>query len=80
MESRAAILAIIVENTDSVEKLNGILHEHAQYLLGRMGIPHHKKKINIISVAIDAPQDIISAFSEKIGKLAGVSVQVVYSK
>jgi len=80
MESRAAIIAIIVENTDSVESLNGILHEYAQYLLGRMGIPHHKKNINIISVAIDAPQDTINTISGKIGKLDGVSAQVVYSK
>jgi putative iron-only hydrogenase system regulator len=80
MESRAAIIAIIVENTDSVESLNGILHEYAQYLLGRMGIPYHKKKINIISVAIDAPQDTINTLSGKIGKLDGVSAQVVYSK
>jgi putative iron-only hydrogenase system regulator len=80
MENRAAIIAIIVENTDSVESLNGILHEYAQYLLGRMGIPYHKKKINIISVAIDAPHDTISALAGKIGKLDGVSVQVVYSK
>ena len=80
MESRAAIIAIIVENTDSVESLNGILHEYAQYLLGRMGIPYHKKKINIISVAIDAPQDTINTLSGRIGKLDGVSAQVVYSK
>jgi putative iron-only hydrogenase system regulator len=80
MESRAAIIAIIVENTESVESLNGILHEYAQYLLGRMGIPHHKKKINIISVAVDAPQDVINTLSGKIGKLDGVSAQVVFSK
>ncbi|MCL1955551.1 MAG: iron-only hydrogenase system regulator [Brevinematales bacterium] len=80
MESRAAIIAIIVENTESVESLNGILHEYSQYLLGRMGIPYHKKNINIISVAIDAPQDTISALSGKIGRLDGVSAQVVYSK
>jgi putative iron-only hydrogenase system regulator len=80
MENRAAIIAIIVENTESVESLNGILHDYAQYLLGRMGIPHHKKKINIISVAIDAPQDVINTLSGKIGKLDGVSAQVVFSK
>jgi putative iron-only hydrogenase system regulator len=80
MENRAAIIAIIVENTDSVESLNGILHESAQYLLGRMGIPYHKRNINIISVAIDAPHDTISALAGKIGRLDGVSVQVVYSK
>jgi len=80
MESRAAIIAIIVENKDSVESLNGILHEYSQYLLGRMGIPYHKKNINIISIAIDAPQDTINTLSGKIGKLDGVSAQVVYSK
>ena len=80
MENRAAIIAIIVENRDSVESLNGILHEHAQYLLGRMGIPYHKKNINIISIAIDAPHDTISALAGKIGRLDGVSAQVVYSK
>jgi len=80
MESKVAIIAIIIENTESVEGLNGLLHEYSQYLLGRMGIPYHKKKINIISVAIDAPQDKINALSGKIGELKGVSVQVVYSK
>jgi len=79
-ENRAAIIAIIVENRDSVESLNGILHEYAQYLLGRMGIPYHKKNINIISIAIDAPHDTISALAGKIGRLDGVSAQVVYSK
>jgi len=80
MEERAAIIAIIVENIESVESLNGILHEYAQYIIGRMGIPYHKRNINIISVAIDAPHNTISALSGKIGRLAGVSVQVVYSK
>jgi len=80
MEDRAAIIAIIVENTDSVESLNGILHEYAQYLLGRMGIPYRKRNMNIISVAIDAPHDTISALAGRIGRLDGVSVQVVYSK
>ena len=80
MEDRAAIIAIIVENTDSVEGLNRILHEYAQYIIGRMGIPYRKKNINIISVAIDAPHDTISALAGKIGRLDGVSVDTVYSK
>jgi len=79
MENRAAIIAIIVENTDSVEKLNGILHEYVQYIIGRMGIPYHKRNIFIISIAIDAPHDDISALAGKIGRLDGVNVQVVYS-
>jgi len=80
MESKVAVIAIIVENADSVESLNGILHEYAQCLIGRMGIPYHKKNINIISIAVDAPQDTINALSGKIDKLNGVSAQVVYSK
>jgi len=80
MENRAAIIAIIVENTESVEGLNGILHEYMQYIIGRMGIPYHKRNIKIISIAVDAPHDVISALSGKIGKLDGVSVNVVYSK
>jgi len=80
MENRAAIIAIIVENTDSVEKLNGILHEYMQYIIGRMGIPYHKKNIFIISVAIDAPQDTINTLAGKIGRLDGVNVQTAYSK
>ena len=80
METRAAILAIIVENPDSVESLNGILHEYAQYIIGRMGVPYREKNINIISVAIDASHDTISALSGKIGRLDGVNVKAVYSK
>ena len=80
METQAAVIAIIVENTNSVEKLNGVLHEYAQYIIGRMGLPYRQKKINIISVALDASHETISALSEKIGKLDGVSVKTVYSK
>ena len=80
METRAAILAIIVENPDSVEGLNGILHEYAQYIIGRMGVPYRKRDISIISVAIDASHDTISALSGKIGRLDGVSIKAVYSK
>jgi len=71
MESRVAVIGIIVENTESVEKLNALLHEYGQYIIGRMGIPYREKKINVISIAIDAPQDIISALSGKIGRLEG---------
>jgi len=79
MENRAAIIAIIVENPDSVESLNGILHEYMQYIIGRMGIPCSKRNINIISVAVDAPHNTISALSGKIGRLDGVKSKVVYS-
>lgn len=80
METRVAIIGIIVEDNDSVEKLNGILHNYGQYIIGRMGIPYREKAISIISLAVDAPQDVISALSGKLGRLPGVSTKAVYSK
>jgi len=79
MEKRVAVMGIIVENTDTVEELNSILHDYSMYIIGRMGIPYREKKISIISIAIDAPQDVISALSGKIGKLSGISVKTAYS-
>lgn len=79
MTTRVAVMSIIVENPDSVEILNGILHENGKYIIGRMGIPYREKGINIISIALDAPQDAISAMSGKIGNLPGVSVKTAYS-
>ena len=79
MEKRVAVMGIIVESMDTVEKLNSILHEYAKYIIGRMGIPYREKNISIISIAIDAPQDEISALSGKIGKLPGISVKTAYS-
>ncbi len=79
MESRVAVIGIIVENGDSVAALNELLHEYGGWIIGRMGIPYHKRGINVISVAIDAPQDVISALSGKIGKLDGVSAKTAYS-
>ena len=79
METRVAIIGIIIENIDSVEKLNDILHDYSKYIIGRMGIPYREKGVNIISVAVDAPQDTISALSGKIGKLNGISAKAVYS-
>lgn len=72
-------MAVIVENPDSVEALNALLHEYGGYIIGRMGIPYKAKDINIISIALDAPQDTISALSGKIGKIDGISVKTVYS-
>lgn len=80
MESRVAIIGIIVEEASSVEELNRILHGYGPYIIGRMGLPYPKKGINIISIAVDAPQDIISALSGKLGKLSGVSSKTAYSK
>ncbi len=79
METRVAIIGIIVDNPDSVERLNLILHTYSNYIIGRMGIPYREKNVSIISIAIDAPQDVISALSGKIGKLDGVSVKTAYS-
>lgn len=79
METRIAVVGIVIEDEDSVEKLNEILHEYRQYIIGRMGIPYHEKKISIISIAVDAPQSVISALSGRIGKLQGVSSKTAYS-
>ena len=79
MESRVAVIGIIIENADVVDKVNAILHENARYILGRMGIPYREKNINIISIAIDAPQDVISSISGKIGRLQGVTAKTAYS-
>ena len=79
METRIALIGIIVENPDSVEQLNHLLHEYGSFIVGRMGIPYEKNTVNIISVAIDAPQDIISALSGRIGRLDGIGVKTVYS-
>jgi len=80
METRVAIIGIIVEDGDSVEKLNSILHDYRNYIIGRMGLPYREKGISIISIAVDAPQDIISALSGKLGRLPGVSTKALYSK
>lgn len=72
-------MGIVVENTDSVERLNTLLHEYGSYIIGRMGIPYRVRNINIVSIAIDAPQDVISALSGKIGNLDGISVKTAYS-
>ena len=79
METRVAVIAIIIENPEAVNQVNEYLHEAAPYIIGRMGIPYRQKKISIISIAIDAPQDVISALSGKIGRLAGVSEKTAYS-
>ena len=79
METRIAVIGIVVEEERSVELLNEILHEYRDAIIGRMGIPYRQKGISIISIAVDAPQDVISAMSGKIGSLKGVSVKTAYS-
>ena len=78
-DARVAVMSIIVEDRDSVETLNAILHEYGGYIIGRMGLPYKPKDINIISIAMDAPQDVISALSGRVGSLKGVSVKVAFS-
>ena len=80
MQSRVAIIAIIVENIDSVTDVNNILHEYGEHIIGRMGLPYKARSISIISVVVDASQDVISTISGKIGRLEGVSTKTVYSK
>ena len=80
METRVSIIGIIVESTDSIDKLNDLLHEYGEYIIGRMGIPYQKKDVNIISIALDAPVDVINTLSGKIGMLDGISSKVVCSK
>ena len=79
MVTRVALIGIVVEDPSSVEKLNGLLHQFGKYIIGRMGIPYQKKNISVISIAIDAPMDVISSLSGKLGMLKGVSTKTVYS-
>ena len=75
METRVAVMSIIVEQTETVDALNALLHDYGDYIIGRMGIPYRQKGINIISIALDAPQDTLSALAGKIGNLSGISVK-----
>ena len=80
METRVAVISIVVENPDSVTKLNELLHQFSPYVIGRMGIPYPAKNISLISVAVDAPQDKINALTGSLGKLDGVTAKAAYSK
>ncbi len=79
MEKRIAVIGIIIENKDSVEKLNSLLHEFGEHIIGRMGLPYKERNLSIVSIAVDAPQDVISTLAGKIGKLDGISVKAAYS-
>jgi putative iron-only hydrogenase system regulator len=80
METRVALIGIIVEDMEAVERLNSLLHDYGTYIIGRMGLPYKEKNISIISVVINADADIISTLAGKLGMLKGVSVKTVYSK
>lgn len=79
VETRIAVIGIVVEDPASVDSLNEILHEYREHIIGRMGIPYRQKGLNIISIAVDAPQDAISALSGKVGRLPGVSSKTAYA-
>lgn len=79
MDTRVAVIGIIVENKESVPALNKLLSEYGEYIIGRMGIPYKEKKVNVISIVIDAPQDIINTLSGNIGRLEGISSKTAYS-
>lgn len=79
MESRVAVIAVLVRDYESAEALNALLHQYGQFIIGRMGVPYPKRDVNIITVAVDAPQETISALSGKIGRLSGVTAKTVYA-
>lgn len=79
METRVAVIGIIVEKTESVDELNSLLHDYSSYIIGRMGIPYREKGINIISIAVDAPQDVINTLSGMIGRIDGITAKAAYS-
>jgi putative iron-only hydrogenase system regulator len=79
MENRVALIGLIVEKTEAVDRLNTILHDYSGSIIGRMGLPYHKKRVNIISLAVDAPQDVTNALSGKLGRLEGVTVKTAYA-
>ena len=79
MQTKVAVISIVVSEAEKVEQINRLLHDSAEYIIGRMGIPYPEKGVNLISVAIDAPEDVINALSGKIGKLDGVTSKIAYS-
>ncbi len=80
METRLAIVGIMVYSPKSVERINELLHQYSQYIVGRMGLPYQEKKVSVISVIMDAPNDVIGALSGKLGMIPEVNVKAIYSK
>ena len=80
METRVAVISIIVSKADTVERLNSLLHDYSEFVIGRMGIPYREKGINIISIAIDAPMDKINSLSGALGRLDGITAKVSYAQ
>lgn len=77
MQTSLVVLSLIVEDVNAVEKINALLHDFGEYIIGRMGIPYKQKKVNVISVVMDAPQPVISSLSGKLGMISGVSSKVL---
>lgn len=80
MDNRVALIGIMVENPDSIERMNQLLHEYGSYIIGRMGIPYRERSLSIISIVLDAPMNQISSLSGKLGMLDGISTKTIYSK
>ena len=80
METRIALIGIIISDTEAAARVNALLHMYGEHIIGRMGLPYRPKNVNIISVVLDAPNDIISSLSGKLGQINGISIKTVYSK
>lgn len=80
METRIALIGLIIENTESAERINTLLHEYAEYVVGRMGIPYQKQHVSVISIVLDAPMDVTSTLSGKLGMIPHVSVKTIFAK
>lgn len=80
METKIALIGIIIEEQKKAEQVNEILHEYASYIIGRMGLPYHEKELHIISIVVDAPENIISALSGKLGMIKGINVKSMLAK
>ena len=79
-QTRIAVMSIIVEDRESADPLNRLLHNYGNYIIGRMGLPYEKKKLSLMSVALDAPENIISELAGKVGNLPNISVKTAYAK
>ncbi|MDR1564804.1 MAG: iron-only hydrogenase system regulator [Oscillospiraceae bacterium] len=80
MEERIALIGLILESKESVNTLNEILHEYNEYIVGRMGLPKVKENVGVISIVLNASNDVISALSGKLGSLEGVTAKTIYAK
>lgn len=80
METRIALIGIIIEDLEAVSKVNALLHEYGDFIVGRMGIPYRQKNVNVISIVIDSTLDTINTLSGKLGKISGINVKTVYTK